>query len=144
LSEINLTIEDVDLLALYGEKNVKLNLLREAFPDISITARGNALKLSGDNKQAQNAKAKLETMVRMLKEKKQLTTQVVEDLLNGGLPYETQLSGGKSNSTIVHGRNGKPIKPKTQNQRRLVLSSEANDIVFAVGPAGTGKTYVAY
>jgi len=143
LSEINLTLEDIDLLALYGQHNVKLNLLREAFPEVSITARGDSLKLIGDKKQTQTVKDKLETMVRMLKEKKELTPQTVQDLLSGGTPYETRLSNGKSNVTIVHGRNGKQIKAKTQNQKRLVNAAEKNDVVFAVGPAGTGKTYVA-
>lgn len=64
-------------------------------------------------------------------------------MLNGGNPYETQLGSGHSNSTLVHGRNGKPIKAKTKNQKKLIESSDQNDIVFAVGPAGTGKTYVA-
>ncbi len=143
MSEIILKIEDVDLVALYGEKDSKLNLLREAFPDITITSRGNNIKLSGEKKYTQKAKAKLEAMVRMLKDHKELSTHTVTDLLNGGNPYEVRLSNGPSNATIVHGRNGKPIKAKTKNQRHLVEASDKNDIVFAIGPAGTGKTYTA-
>ena len=143
MSEIILTIDGVDLVELYGEKNTKLNLLRKAFPDITITSRGNNIKITGEKKFTQKAKAKLEMMVRMLKEHKELTAHTVEDLLNGENPFHNKLSPGPSNATIVHGRNGKPIKAKTFNQRRLVEASERDDLIFAIGPAGTGKTYVA-
>lgn len=143
MSEIILTIDGVDLVELYGEKNVKLNILRKAYPDVTITSRGNNLKLSGEKKDAQNAKRKLEIMVRMLKEHKELTTQIVEDLIAGGKPFESRIGSGESNTTIVHGRGGKAIKAKTRNQKKLVDTSESNDIVFAIGPAGTGKTYMS-
>jgi phosphate starvation-inducible PhoH-like protein len=144
LSEINLTIIDIDLLELYGENNAFLNLIRTASPNISITARGNNLKLVGEKKETQKLKAKFEIMVRMLKEKHELTAQIVEDLLNDNNPFEHRLSASdKTNLTIVHGKKGTPIKAKTVNQKKLVTASETNDIVFAVGPAGTGKTYTA-
>lgn len=144
MSEINLTIIDIDLLELYGENNAFLNLIRTASPNISITARGNNLKLVGEKKETQKLKAKFEIMVRMLKEKHELTAQIVEDLLNDNNPFEHRLSASdKTNLTIVHGKKGTPIKAKTVNQKKLVTASETNDIVFAVGPAGTGKTYTA-
>ncbi len=143
MSEIILTIDGVDPVELYGEKNVKLNLIRQAFPEVTITSRGNNIKISGEKKNTQRVKDKFEMMVRMLKSHQELSTETVKDMLNGGNPYETHLSNGHSNSAIVHGRNGKPIKAKTQNQKKLIESSDLNDIVFAVGPAGTGKTYVA-
>ena len=143
MSEIILTIDGVDPVELYGEKNVKLNLIRQAFPDVTITSRGNNIKITGEKKNTQRVKDKFEMMVRMLKEHQDLSTETVKDMLNGGNPYETRLSNGNSNTTLVHGRNGKPIKAKTHNQKKLIESSDQNDIVFAVGPAGTGKTYVA-
>ena len=143
MSEIILSIDGVDPVELYGEKNVKLNLIRQAFPEVTITSRGSNIKLSGEKKNTQRVKDKFEMMVRMLKEHQDLSVETVKDMLNGGNPYETKLGNGHSNSTLVHGRNGKPIKAKTKNQKRLIESSDQNDIVFAVGPAGTGKTYVA-
>lgn len=143
MSEIILTVEGVDPVELYGQNNVKLNLLQKAFPEITITSRGNNLKLSGEKKFTQKAKAKFEMMVRMLKKHDELPVQMVQDLINGSNPFEHRLENGSSNKTIVHGRNGKPIKAKTRNQKRLVECSEENDVVFAVGPAGTGKTYTA-
>lgn len=143
MSEIILTVDGLDPVALYGENNVKLNLLRQAFPDITITSRGNSVKLAGEKKLTQKAKSKFEMMVRLLKEHEELPVQMVQDLLDGSNPFETRLGNGRANKTILHGRNGKPIKAKTKNQKRLIEASEANDIVFAIGPAGTGKTYTA-
>ncbi len=143
LSEIILTVEGVDPLELYGQNNVKLEMLRKAFPEITITSRGNSLKLSGEKKFTQKAKSRFETMVRLLKENQELPERVVQDLVKGVNPFENRLENGSSNKVIVHGRDGKQIRAKTRNQKKLIEASEANDIVFAVGPAGTGKTYTA-
>jgi len=144
LSEIILTIDGIDPLELYGHNNSKLNLLKKAFPDLIITSRGSNLKLSGERKDTQKAKARIESMVNMLRQKIDLTEQSVMDLLEGHNPYEVQQEDLKrAGKVIVYGRNGKPIKAKTKNQRNLVDKSEANDVVFAIGPAGTGKTYTA-
>lgn len=144
MSEIILTVEGVDPVELYGENNAKLNLLRKAFPDVTITSRGNSLKLAGDKKFTQPAKAKFEMMVRYLREHQELTVQTVEDLLGGENPFEVRIPvNGDSSNAILFGRDGRPIKAKTRNQKRLVEVCESNDIVFAVGPAGTGKTYTA-
>ncbi len=144
MSEIILTVEGVDLVELYGTNNVKLNLLQKAFPEITITSRGSSLKLSGEKKFTQKAKSRFETMVRLLKKHKELPVQSVEELLLGGNPFAHHISkNDNGNKTIVHGRGGRAIKAKTHNQKVLVEASEANDVVFAVGPAGTGKTYTA-
>jgi len=141
LSEINLSIDGVDPVALYGEKNSKLNLIKKAFPQIRITSRGNKLKLEGEKKITQQVKETFEKMLRMLREHDELSSQTIKDMLNGNNPFEVKISKGDASSTIVNGRNGKPIKAKTVNQKRLFEAGEVNDIVFAIGPAGTGKTY---
>jgi phosphate starvation-inducible protein PhoH and related proteins len=145
LSEIILTIEDLDLLALYGENNAKLNLVRKAFPDVTITSRGSQLKIKGDKSaDTQAVKDLLEKMMRMLKEHKELSLQLVADMVAGENPHEVRIpKDAVHNSTIVHGKDGTPIKAKTRNQKRLVEAVEVNDITFAIGPAGTGKTYTA-
>ncbi|HHM21462.1 MAG TPA: PhoH family protein [Bacteroidetes bacterium] len=143
MSEIILTIEGVDPVELYGENNVKLNLLRRTFPDISITARGGKLKLTGEKKYTQAAKRKVEQMLQLLKQKKELPIQMVEDLLlNPANPFHNHLNGDDS-KILLHGTRGKVIRAKTKNQQLLVNSAESNDVVFAIGPAGTGKTYTA-
>lgn len=143
MSEIILTVEGVDPVELYGQNNVKLNLLRQAFPEVNITSRGHSLKMAGEKKFTQKAKSKFEIMVRLLKEYDELPVQMVEDLLKGENPFESKLGNGDSNKTLLFGRNGRQIKAKTRNQKILIEASEQNDIVFAVGPAGTGKTYTA-
>ena len=118
--------------------------MRSAFPDVTITSRGSNIKIIGEKREAQEVKARFELMVRLLKEHKELPLHSVEDIVKGENPLVNKLStSGAGNYTIVHGRGGKAIKAKTVNQRRLIQSSEENDIVFAVGPAGTGKTYTA-
>ena len=145
MSEIILTIEGVEFLVLFGENNAKLNLVRKAFPDVTITARGSNLKIKGaKTSDTQAVKDIIEKMVRMLREHKELSVHTVEDILAGETPHDSRLSQSSvGNSTIVHGRDGTPIRAKTRNQKKLVDAIEANDIVFATGPAGTGKTYTA-
>ncbi|MBK9255547.1 MAG: PhoH family protein [Saprospiraceae bacterium] len=143
MSDVILTFEGIDPLELYGENNAKLNLLKKAFPDVQITSRGNQVKLKGEKKGTQDVKSKLELMVKMLKDKHDLSTQAVEDLLISDHAADNKISQHSAGGVIVYGKNGNPIKAKTQNQKMLVESSEENDIVFAIGPAGTGKTYIA-
>jgi phosphate starvation-inducible PhoH-like protein len=143
LSEIILTIEGLDPVELYGENDAKLNLLREAYPEVTITSRGNYLKISSESKKhTQNVKARLELMVRSLKKHKKLTLQDVQEIVNGENPFANRVIETKNN-VILYTTEGKPIRAKTANQQKLVDTVEANDIVFAIGPAGTGKTYTA-
>ncbi len=141
-SEVILLLEDIDLVAFYGNNDANLHLVRKAFPDITITSRSNMIKIIGEKKRVQEAKGKLETISKVLKKYKALSLDNVKEVLSGGNPFATRLKKDSRN-IIVHGRNGKTIVPRTQNQKRLVDLVNNNDIVFAVGPAGTGKTYTA-
>ena len=118
MSEIILTIEGVDPVELYGENNVKLNLLKNAFPDVQFVSRGNSLKITGDKKESQQAKSRFELMVRMLKEHKELSYQQVEDLMKGDNPFENRIPVDTNPTTAtVHGREGKIIRAKTKKQK---------------------------
>ena len=144
MSEIILNVSGLDPVALFGTNNDNLGRLREAFPDVKITARGEQIKLSGLKKDTQRVKGIIEMMVRMIRENRVLNLQALDDLLQGNSPFVSRIAPtDMGNATIVHGRNGKPIKAKTVNQKKLFEASERNDVVFAVGPAGTGKTYTA-
>ena len=143
LSEIVLSINGVDPVSLLGENNKKLNQIREAYPEATITQRGTKVKVKAEKTEAQRIKHHFELMMRLLEDNRPLTNQTIDDILAGENPFVTKLGTGVSNKTIVYGRNGKPIKARTANQAVLVQAAENNDIVFALGPAGTGKTYTA-
>lgn len=141
-SEVVLLLEDLDLVAFYGHNDKNLNALRKAYPDVTITSRGGMVKVNGDKKRVQDVKGKLEMMAKMLSQYGELTSNNLKDILSGENPFLTKVKKNSKN-VIVHGKSGKPISPRTQNQKRLVDLSNDNDIVFAIGPAGTGKTYTA-
>ena len=143
LSEIELNIGGVDPLELLGEHNKKIDLVQFAFPDIVITSRGEQINIKGEKKEAQKAKKVIEKMLGMVKDNKELTLQTVQAIIKGDDPGKVKLGSDSNNKTIVFGRNGKQIKAKTRNQKKMVELSEMNDILFVIGPAGTGKTYTA-
>ena len=143
LSEIELHIEGVDPLDLFGQQNSIVDYIQEQFPELLITARGNVVKIQGEKKEAQKLKKIFEHLMKILKEEKTLNLQRVQDVVNGTSPAISRLSDSDSNKAIVFGRNGQAIKAKTRNQKKMVQLCENNDIVFVIGPAGTGKTYTA-
>lgn len=148
MSEIILTITGLDHGELYGEQNSKLNLIKKAFPNLKIMSRGDSLKLNGEKKDTQKAKSKIEQLVKILRVSDTLPIQKVKDVLNGNMAYElsdAEEASVKQNNAnvIVYGRGSKPIKARTRNQKKMVQFTDDNDVVFAIGPAGTGKTYTA-
>jgi len=152
LSEIVLTIAGIDPVELYGQQNSKLNIIKAAFPALNFNSRGEKLRITGEKKDTQKAKAKIEQLVNIIRKEEELKVEKLRDVLNGQhMAHEEENSANgkedfeisnKSN-VIVYGRNAKAITARTRNQKKLVRLSETNDIVFAVGPAGTGKTYTA-
>lgn len=143
MSDIVLSTEGLDVLELLGPQNSKLELLKKAFPEIQISHRGNNLKISGEKKLAQKVKSKIEIMMNLLKENNELSANTVLDVVADLNPYNRVPRSQESGNTIVYGVRGKKITARTRNQKKLVQLSEDNDIVFALGPAGTGKTYTA-
>ena len=151
LSDLQLRIQGVDLVDFLGERNAKLGVLKDAYPEVKISSRGNTVRVSGPKAGTQEVKGRLETMLRILRERGELPLNTVKEIASGGTPWQATLStaeatGGPAatgGSTIVTTVKGKPIRARTPNQLALVQSSARNDVVFAVGPAGTGKTYTA-
>ncbi|MEE9373943.1 MAG: PhoH family protein [Saprospiraceae bacterium] len=145
MSDVTLSINGFDPIELYGAKNIRLKIIKEAYPEVSIVSRGEFIKISGEKKLTQKVKSKLELMMRILKERKELTNSNVLDLVNDQNPFGAMdhQNDQDTSNVIVFGKSGKAIKAKTRNQKKLVTESESNDILFALGPAGTGKTYTA-
>lgn len=137
-----ITIEPTNVVGLYGSQNSNMVLLTHIFPKLKLTARGNELKVSGEDSEVLLFEERLNLLVMHLEQYGKLTET---DILNITAMEDDsfyRIDAGDSN-VIVHGREGKVIKAITPNQKRLVASANQNDMVFVIGPAGTGKTYTA-
>ncbi len=144
MTEIELTIEDVSPIDLLGVNNANLKIIQSAYPKAKILSRGNELKLIGEEHEIKDAANKINQIIAYLQKKGVLTETNVADILNvpltPELPHEDK---APDNNVLVHGPNGKTVVARTPNQRRMVDAMDDNDILFATGPAGTGKTYTA-
>ena len=131
-------LESVDPVIFYGVNNVNMQLIKTLFPKLRIVARGNVIKVIGDEDESELFLKKIREVEKYCEEFNSLSEDVILDIIKGKAPVIT-----KQENLIIHGMNGKPIVARTENQQRLVKAFEENDLVFATGPAGTGKTFVA-
>ena len=131
-------LESVDPVIFYGVNNVNMQLIKTLFPKLRIVARGNVMKEIGDEDESELFLKKIREVEKYCEEFNSLSEDVILDIIKGKAPVIT-----KQENLIIHGMNGKPIVARTENQQRLVKAFEENDLVFATGPAGTGKTFVA-
>jgi phosphate starvation-inducible PhoH-like protein len=144
LTETIISLETVNPIEFFGVNNGKLDILKKKFPLLKILSRGTQLKLSGSPEQVENAKEKIELIVSYLQRNGHMSENYFEQIL-GGDDAETvdNFIDKNPNDILVFGPNGKTVRARTVNQKRLVQVAEKNDVVFAIGPAGTGKTYTA-
>lgn len=144
LRETIINLETVNPIEFFGVNNGKLDILKKKFPLLKILSRGTQLKLSGAPEQVDGAKEKIDLIVQYLERNGHMSENYFEQIL-GGDDAETvdNFIERNPNDVLVFGPNGKTVRARTANQKRLVTASEKNDIVFAIGPAGTGKTYTA-
>jgi phosphate starvation-inducible PhoH-like protein len=144
LTETIINLESVNPIEFFGVNNGKLDLLKKKFPLLKILSRGTQLKLSGSPEQIENAKEKIDLLVSYLERNGQLSENYFEQIL-GGDDQETidHFQERHPGEVLVFGPNGKTVRARTQNQKRMVSAADKNDVVFAIGPAGTGKTYTA-
>lgn len=144
MTEKLITIDTVEPVEIYGVNDVKLNIIKRHFPKLKLVARGYSLKAIGEQNDIVQFEKKLNMLVDYYHKTGVLTDTVIERLLGqtGDNLLEKQTDQNGSD-VILFGNNGLVIKAKTDNQRRMVSSIFKNDMQFAVGPAGTGKTYTA-
>ncbi|HEX2532711.1 MAG TPA: PhoH family protein [Chitinophagaceae bacterium] len=144
MRETIINLETVNPIEFFGVNNGKLDILKKKFPLLKILSRGTQLKLSGAPEQVDGAKDKINLIVQYLERNGHMSENYFEQIL-GGDDAETvdNFVDRNPNDILVFGPNGKTVRARTANQKRLVTASERNDIVFAIGPAGTGKTYTA-
>jgi len=145
LPEKQLSIEGADPLLLFGFNDVYLRKIEEAFPDTHITARGTEIHLRGDEEAIDKVERVFNEMVVLLDRNDTLTEDDVDTVLALFDSEDGTAAPAMEGDTesILTTPDGEVIKPRSPNQQRLVSSAQSNDVVFAIGPAGTGKTYVA-
>lgn len=131
-------LESVDPVIFYGVNNVNMQLIKTLFPKLRIVARGNVMKVIGDEDESELFLKKIREVEKYCEEFNSLTEDVIMDLIKGNTPPVV-----KQENLIIHGMNGKAIVARSENQQLLVKAFENNDLIFATGPAGTGKTFVA-
>jgi phosphate starvation-inducible PhoH-like protein len=145
LKEIIIPIEFTDIVGFFGVNDANLQVLRRKYPAIKLIARGQEIKIIGDDVQLQVASEKVNILIEHFEKHNILTPTEVDYLINGSDSQAAQssLQTGDTSDVLVYGTGGLIIKARTPNQKRMVSASEKSDIVFAMGPAGTGKTYTA-
>ncbi|AYD47135.1 PhoH family protein [Arachidicoccus soli] len=128
----------------FGVNNAKLNLLKKRFPLLKILSRGTQIKLSGAQEHVEAAKAKIDLILQYMERSGDLSDNYFEEIL-GSIDDDKvdNFVERHPNDVLVFGPNGKSIRARTTNQKAMVEAADKNDIVFAIGPAGTGKTYTA-
>ncbi|MFV0345057.1 MAG: PhoH family protein [Bacteroidales bacterium] len=139
MTEREIDISDVDYIGLYGTHNKNIDILRSKFPNIKIVDRGSLVKVYGDTEQLNRFEDAFRKIIGYYVQHNFLNEETVVSLIDSGTVSVVPDTQG----VILHGNNGKPIRAKTKNQQVLVDKAKELDLLFAVGPAGSGKTYTA-
>jgi len=131
-------LENVDPLVFFGINNSNIQLLKTLYPKLRIVARGNVIKVIGEEEELASFEEKIHALEKFSIEMNVLKEEDILDIVKGRAPTIINVD-----NLIIHGMNGKPIMARTANQKRLMEAFDENDMVFAIGPAGSGKTYTA-
>lgn len=140
MNEIIFELSEISPREFFGQQNTNIELLKKYFPKLKIVARGNKIKAYGDEALLEEFDKRLTMLMEHFAKYNKIDENVIERVLTSESAKDYDTSA-KSGETLVHGHNGKLIKAITANQRKLVELMNKNDMVFAIGPAGTGKTY---
>lgn len=136
--EKHIILEDIDPVMFYGTGNNNLQMLRSLFPKLRIVARDNVIRVLGDEEQMCAFEDNTETLRRHVLKFNRLTCEDILEVVKGG-----HINEDLPNGVLIYSVMGRPIKPRTDNQQLLIDTYNSNDMLFAVGPAGTGKTYLS-
>ncbi len=136
--EKHIVLEDIDPVMFYGVGNSHLQMIKSLYPKLRIVARDNVLRVLGDEEEMAKAEEEIEQMRRHLAKYNMLSEEDILDIVKGKQTKADSVKG-----VLVYSISGKPIKSRSENQQALINAYEKNDMVFAVGPAGTGKTYLS-
>ncbi|MCH8331283.1 MAG: PhoH family protein, partial [Bacteroidetes bacterium] len=139
MGEYTINVDTVEPLEFFGVNNYKLDLIKKAFPKLKITSRGNRITIAGSKTEYNLMEEKINIIVDYLEQYGKLTDNKILELLNS----KNGIGVKEKNNVLVYGPSGMEIKAKTPNQQLMVELADKNDVLFSVGPAGTGKTYTA-
>lgn len=140
MGELSIQVTAVDPIAVFGANDQHLRIIRGFFPKLNLVARGDTLKVIGNDDDISVFAERFDQLVEHVGRYNELPRKVLDDIMGGG---EGQRGGEPEDDVIVYGNSGLRVKARTANQQRLVEAVGASDMVFAIGPAGTGKTYTA-
>lgn len=144
MTEAIINLETVNPIEFFGVNNGKLDILKKKFPLLKILSRGTQIKLSGAPEQIEDAREKINLLVQYLQRNGHMSENYLEQILGGDdEKVVDNFIDRNPNDVLVFGPNGKTVRARTANQKMMVNACDKNDIVFAIGPAGTGKTYTA-
>lgn len=136
--ERTVIVDSIDPQTFYGVNNANINLIRNLFPKLRMAARGSVIKVIGEDSETAEFEGKIKQIEAYAAKYNKLTDEAIIDIIKGEPPKAQDSEG-----VIIFGQSGRPIAPRNANQARMVRSFEENDLTFALGPAGTGKTYIA-
>lgn len=139
MTEKLITIKDTDINKILGSNNAKFNKIKTYFPQVKLISRGDQVKIIGSKKEISLFELKFNMFISHINKFNSLTYNQIERIIEG----DQDVINYDGDATILHGKNGKVIKARTYNQRKMVSEIDNNDVVFAIGPAGTGKTYTS-
>ena len=142
MTEISINLDNISPVDFFGVNNANLNLLKKAFPQLKIASRGNKIKIAGNEKDIALLEDTVQSMMHIAEKYGKVSAKNMENLLMGIDPKEMDMPGEKED-VILYGAGGMVVKARTPNQQKMVTLANKNDILFAIGPAGTGKTYTA-
>lgn len=137
--EKHIVLEDIDLVTFYGVNNIHLQMIKALYPKLRIVARGNIIKVMGDEEEMCSFEENIEKMQAHCAKYNSLNEEAILRIVKG----ERVAQEDGSSAAICYSVTGKPINPRSENQRKLVDAFAQNDMIFAIGPAGSGKTYVS-
>jgi len=143
LSEVVIAIDTLNPVEFFGVNDTNLDVIRKKFPELKLISRGSEIKVIGDDKNIHRFSEKIARLIEHYQKVGSLTPDNVEHFFSDKKKPEYEPVVPASGDVLVFGPNGLTVKARTVNQKRMVTSSEENDVVFAIGPAGTGKTYTA-
>ena len=143
MTEKEIILPDIDQLEFFGPTNNKFKFIQSRFPKLKIIARGNHIKVNGDDEEIERFELKLEQIFAHLQRYSSIAMNALENILDGFLEQEGVKHFAGSEEVLLFGPGGHKVIARTVNQKRMVEACDTNDMVFAIGPAGSGKTYTA-